>query len=58
VERRHGGDLMAAQLRTPPPGWSRRLARDVAAVRAADFAVSAEQVPASLDLLAVAVRRP
>lgn len=57
VDRRHGGSLVAAQLRGPAATWDPALRADVASVRAADFAISSEGVDTSLDLLAIAVRR-
>jgi 2-polyprenyl-3-methyl-5-hydroxy-6-metoxy-1,4-benzoquinol methylase len=55
-ERRHGS-LVDAQLASSPDGWPARLRAFVASLRADDFVVSARDVDASLDLLAVAVRR-
>lgn len=57
LDARWGGSLVDAQLAAPPETWHPRLRRDVAAVRAADFAVTTRDVDASLDLVAVAVRR-
>jgi SAM-dependent methyltransferase len=56
-ERRHG-PLVDAQLAGPPESWSRELTALVTSVTAADFVVSAVDVDASLDLVAVAYRRP
>jgi SAM-dependent methyltransferase len=55
-ERRHGS-LVDAQLVSSPDGWPCGLRRLVASLRADDFVVSAHDVDASLDLVAVAVRR-
>lgn len=57
IERRVG-PLVAGQLAAPPPRWSAALRGAVAAVRARDFVVSGVDVDRSLDLVAVAVRRP
>jgi SAM-dependent methyltransferase len=56
-ERRHGS-VMEAQLAGPPETWSPALRTFVAGVSADDFTVSAADVDASLDLVAVAYRRP
>lgn len=56
-ERRHGS-VMDQQLAGPPESWSRALQTFVASVTADDFVVSADDVDASLDLVAVAYRRP
>jgi SAM-dependent methyltransferase len=56
-ERRHGS-VMDAQLAGPPETWSPALRSFVAGVSADDFMVSAADVDASLDLVAVAYRRP
>jgi 2-polyprenyl-3-methyl-5-hydroxy-6-metoxy-1,4-benzoquinol methylase len=56
-ERRHGS-VMDAQLAGPPETWSPTLREFVASVTADDFVVSAANVNASLDLVAVAYRRP
>ncbi|HTZ42951.1 MAG TPA: methyltransferase domain-containing protein [Jatrophihabitans sp.] len=53
LDRRHGG-LVAAQLRTPPSGWSPELAADVGSVTAADFAVGPGDPGAGLDLIVLA----
>lgn len=63
LDARHGGSLIGAQLAallgslpgqgTLPPG----LLADVASVRAEDFAVHGDDLDASLDLIAIAVRR-
>lgn len=55
-ERRHGS-LVSAQLASPPAAWSPSLHRFVARLTAADFVVTGDDVDASLDLVAVAVRR-
>jgi len=56
-ERRHGS-IVDAQLAAPPSRWSSELRREVEQVRAADFLVGPDDVNGSLDLVAVAVRRP
>jgi SAM-dependent methyltransferase len=56
-ERRHGS-IMDAQLAGPPETWSDELRQFVSSVRADDFVVSAADVDGSLDLVAVAYRRP
>lgn len=56
-ERRHGS-VMDQQLAGPPETWSPTLRAFVASVTADDFVVSATDVDASLDLVAVAYRRP
>jgi SAM-dependent methyltransferase len=58
IDRRHGGDVVAAQLGSPAEAWSKRLMRDVSSVRAADFDVRGGDVMTCLDLVAIAVRRP
>ncbi|HEX8002122.1 MAG TPA: class I SAM-dependent methyltransferase [Mycobacteriales bacterium] len=55
-ERRHG-PLADAQLASAPEGWPAGLRRFVARLSARDFEVTADGLDASLDLLAVAVRR-
>jgi SAM-dependent methyltransferase len=55
---RRNGSVMDAQLAGPPEGWSPALRDFVAGVTADDFVVSATDVDASLDLVAVAYRRP
>jgi SAM-dependent methyltransferase len=55
-ERRHG-PLVEAQLASSPEGWPARLRTFVKSLRASDFAVSADDVDGSLDLVAIAVRR-
>ena len=57
LDRIHGGSFTDAQLARPPDEWSAGLARDVAAVRAADFRVVGQQLSTCLDLVAIA-RRP
>lgn len=54
---RHHGPLPEAQMASSPDGWPGSVRRIVRRVTAADFVVSADGVDASLDLLAVAVRR-
>lgn len=59
LDSRHGGSLVAAQLAGAPDTWSGALRRDVASVRAADFAVLAgdvRDVDESLDLVVRATR--
>ena len=55
---RRDGSLVVAQLAAPPEAWPARLASFVRSVRAGDFTISPHGVDASLDLFAVAVRRP
>ncbi|HSV66327.1 MAG TPA: class I SAM-dependent methyltransferase [Mycobacteriales bacterium] len=55
LDSRHGGSMAAAQLAVPPERWSPELSADVATVTAADFLLSATDVAASLDLVAIAV---
>lgn len=55
-ERRHGS-LVDAQLAAPPEQWPLRVSRIVTKLGIGDFVVSADGVDASLDLLAVAIRR-
>jgi hypothetical protein len=59
IERweRHHGPLPEAQMLSSPDGWPASVRRMVTRVTAGDFAVSADDVDASLDLLAVAVKR-
>ena len=47
-----------AQLAGPPGTWHADLRRAVARVRAADFELTSDDLDTSLDLVAVAVRRP
>ena len=54
-ERRHG-PLVEAQLASSPDGWPARLRAFVRSITADDFVVT-DDVDASLDLLAVAVKR-
>ncbi|HSP36509.1 MAG TPA: class I SAM-dependent methyltransferase [Frankiaceae bacterium] len=56
-ERRHGS-VTDQQLAGPPETWSPLLRGFVASVTADDFVVSAVDVDVSLDLVAVAYRRP
>jgi SAM-dependent methyltransferase len=56
-ERRHGS-VMDQQLAGPPTTWTPLVRSFVASVTADDFVVSAADVDASLDLVAVAYRRP
>lgn len=55
---RRNGSVMDQQLAGPPASWSPTLRTFVASVTADDFVVSAADVDASLDLVAVAYRRP
>jgi SAM-dependent methyltransferase len=57
LDAAHGGSFAGAQLAAPPQEWNVALARDVAAVRTADFRVSGERLDACLDLVVIA-RRP
>jgi SAM-dependent methyltransferase len=62
LDNRYGGSIIDAQLDVVMgelPGqavWPEALLADVEAIRAADFAVHGEDLDASLDLIAVAVR--
>ncbi|MGH9062311.1 MAG: class I SAM-dependent methyltransferase, partial [Acidimicrobiales bacterium] len=62
VDKRHGGSIINAQLDVVMgelPGqavWPEALLADVAAIRAEDFSVHADDLETSLDLVAVAVR--
>ncbi|WP_019816258.1 class I SAM-dependent methyltransferase [Saccharomonospora saliphila] len=62
LDRRHGGSIIEAQLEVvlgSLPGeavWPEPLRGDVAGIAAGDFAVRTEDLDASLDLVAVAVR--
>ena len=51
------GGLVAAQFASPPATWHPTLRQQVAAVSARDFHLTEDDVAASLDLFAVAVRR-
>ena len=55
---RQFSSLVDAQLAGPPAAWHPELRRAVARVRTADFEVAADDLDGSLDLVAVAVRRP
>lgn len=59
VDARHGGSIIQAQLDLAVSGepWPDALLADVAAVSTADFSITEDDVDASLDLVAVAVRR-
>ncbi len=57
LDAAHGGSFAGAQLAAPPHEWSVGLAREVAAVRTADFRVSGERLDTCLDLVVIA-RRP
>ncbi|HSR23160.1 MAG TPA: methyltransferase domain-containing protein, partial [Candidatus Eisenbacteria bacterium] len=50
------GDLVRAQVAEPPDRWAAGLRDLVGAVSGADFTVTGDDVDASLDLVAVAVR--
>lgn len=50
------GDLVRAQVAEPPAGWTPALRDLVGAVSWSDFVVTGDDVDASLDLVAVAVR--
>jgi SAM-dependent methyltransferase len=54
---RHFGSLVDAQLAGPPGTWHPELRRAVARVRTGDFELAPGELDASLDLVAVAVRR-
>jgi SAM-dependent methyltransferase len=56
LDRRYGS-LVTAQLAGPAATWHPTLRRDVASVRASDFALGRDRLDTSLDLLAVAVRQ-
>jgi SAM-dependent methyltransferase len=56
-ERRRGS-VVDAQLTSTPDDWSPGLGALVRSITAGDFTVSATGVDSSLDLLAVAIRRP
>lgn len=62
LDERYGGSIIEAQLEVVMhslPGqavWPTELLEDIAAIRAADFELSAEGLDESLDLFAVAVR--
>jgi SAM-dependent methyltransferase len=58
LDRVTAGGLVGGQLAAPPERWPRRLAAAVPRVRAGDFLVRPDRIDESLDLLAVAVRRP
>lgn len=55
---RRFSSLVDAQLAGPPATWHPGLRREVARVRTGDFVVAAGDLDTSLDLVAVAVRRP
>jgi SAM-dependent methyltransferase len=58
VDAAHGGSIVDAQVAVALGGgeWPDRLRRDVASVTCADFELTADDVDASLDLVACAVR--
>jgi SAM-dependent methyltransferase len=56
LDERWGG-FVDAQLACPPSEWDPQLHADVAGLTAADFELRADDVDASLDLVAFAVRR-
>jgi 2-polyprenyl-3-methyl-5-hydroxy-6-metoxy-1,4-benzoquinol methylase len=51
------GGIVAAQFASPPATWHPRLRQEVAAVSHRDFTVTEQNVDASLDLFAVAIRQ-
>jgi len=55
---RRFSSLVDAQLAGPPAAWHPELRRAVARVTARDFELGPQDLDASLDLVAVAVRRP
>ena len=57
LDAAYGGSFVDAQLAAPPDEWDAALARDVAAIRTADFAVTRERLGNCLDLVALATRR-
>jgi SAM-dependent methyltransferase len=57
LDRRRGASIIDAQLAAPPAVWPSALRQDVAGVRTSDFAITEEDVDASLDLFAIAVKR-
>ncbi|MBF6332953.1 class I SAM-dependent methyltransferase [Nocardia transvalensis] len=58
LDAKWGGSIIDAQIQRALAGepWPAELAADVAAVRTDDFALRAEDIDASLDLVAVAVK--
>lgn len=58
LDARHGGSIIDAQIDRALAGepWPQELSDDVAAVAAADFDLRADDIDASLDLVAVAVK--
>lgn len=58
MDEQHGGSLIQAQVAVALAGdqWPAGLLADVASVSAADFEVHTDEIDASLDLLAVAVK--
>ncbi len=58
LDATHGGSLVDAQLDRSLAGqpWPTQLVEDVAGITTADFALSTDDVDASLDLVAIAVR--
>ncbi|CAA9265108.1 MAG: SAM-dependent methyltransferase [uncultured Corynebacteriales bacterium] len=52
------GSLVDAQLAGPPGTWHDELRRAVAGVRTADFELAPDDLDDSLDLIAVAIKRP
>jgi SAM-dependent methyltransferase len=57
LDRRYGS-FVDAQLAGPAATWHPSLRQDVAGVREADFELSPTDLATSLDLVAVAIRRP
>lgn len=58
MDARHGGSIIDAQISLAVAGrpWPPELTADVAAVRAADFLLTEDDIDASLDLYAIAER--
>lgn len=58
LDARYGGSLIDEQLKHALAGtrWPQSLSDDVAAITAQDFVLSDEQIDASLDLVAIAVK--
>ncbi len=58
LDAAHGGSFIDAQLNRSLAGqpWPEQLRADVASITAEDFQITAADVDASLDLVAVAVR--
>lgn len=58
MDARHGGSIIDAQIARAlaDSPWPAQLAADVAAVTTADFDINTDDIDASLDLIAIAVR--